>query len=227
MTTIIPKNYLNIGYSLVFLLHLYGVYTQERGLIYASKPLICILLLYLLLQQYKKPLNKTSKFFAFGLLFSLFGDVFLMLPETEAYFILGLLSFFSAHIAYILSYRSQIVTQHKILEKACYAGLILLIAGSLYSYLYPFLGDLKIAVAAYVIIIGFMVFYALKRCKNVPKNSYILGVLGAVSFLISDSILAVNKFVFAIPNAGIYIMVTYMLAQYLMTQAIIRSQNKV
>ena len=40
-----------------------------------------------------------------------------------------------------------------------------------------------------------------------------LGVLGAIVFVISDTTIAVDKFMFAIPNAKIFIMVTYYLAQ--------------
>jgi uncharacterized membrane protein YhhN len=38
--------------------------------------------------------------------------------------------------------------------------------------------------------------------------------LGSVLFVISDSLLAVNKFVFALPYAPVWIMGTYLTAQY-------------
>jgi len=53
------------------------------------------------------------------------------------------------------------------------------------------------------------------RFGRVSLFSFEIVFYGAVLFLFSDSMLAYNKFVQPLPNAGLIIMASYMLAQYL------------
>ena len=59
----------------------------------------------------------------------------------------------------------------------------------------------------------------------VNQTSYNLVFIGAIFFMLSDSILAANKFYQPIPLSNISIMVTYALAQYLIVLGILKLQK--
>jgi alkenylglycerophosphocholine hydrolase len=156
----------------------------------------------------------------FGLLFSSFGDLFLELQELEGFdffFICGLGSFLIGHIWYIGAYASGEIN----LRASLLTPPTIFALGMIFV-LFPHLDeDLKIPVCVYACVIGMMAGVAL--CRDSPSDdksvrlefntSYVLGVLGAIVFVISDTTIAVDKFMFTIPNAKIFIMVTYYLAQ--------------
>ena len=75
-------------------------------------------------------------------------------------------------------------------------------------------------------IILLMMVTALMRKGSVNKLSYSLVITGALLFLASDSILAINKFAFKIPYASIWIMLTYAFAQYFILKGILEQEQK-
>ena len=66
-----------------------------------------------------------------------------------------------------------------------------------------------------------MMLSAINRFGGVAQNSFRWVFFGALFFLISDSILAVNKFADPVTNAGFWIMSTYALAQYLIVRGVV------
>ena len=60
---------------------------------------------------------------------------------------------------------------------------------------------------------------AVGKVNKAAGNAY---VLGAIAFVLSDSLLAVNKFYQPIPYAGVFIMLTYCAAQFLIVRGFIR-----
>jgi uncharacterized membrane protein YhhN len=74
------------------------------------------------------------------------------------------------------------------------------------------LGDLKLPVTIYVGAISLMVLSALHFGNQQPGRLWL--VLGASCFMLSDALLAINKFAAPIPLAGFWIMLTYGTAQY-------------
>jgi len=91
--------------------------------------------------------------------------------------------------------------------------LLLLYAIGLFYFFKDGLGDLFIPVIIYMFVILMMLTTAFLREGTVPKNSYNLVFLGAIFFIISDSLLALNKFYSPLPLSGIWIMTTYSIAQ--------------
>ncbi len=86
----------------------------------------------------------------------------------------------------------------------------------------PNLGDMKLPVRVYGIVISYMLIQALQtgRIKNIGAAT--LMIVGAVLFITSDSILAINKFYEPFEYAGIAIMLTYGIAQLLITVGAVR-----
>lgn len=87
--------------------------------------------------------------------------------------------------------------------------------------MYDDLGEMKLAVIAYAFVILSMLASAINRLRKVNSTSYWLVLTGAGLFVISDSVLAINKF--SLPfNGSDVIMSTYVIAQYLIITGYIR-----
>lgn len=158
-----------------------------------------------------KQKNKLAFLVIIALLFSWIGDVMLMFVELKSiYFILGLVAFLLAHITYILIFnKSSQDFKPKIFTYS--TGFLLTLYGILLILLmWPGLGDLMIPVIIYTAIIMTMGITALFR----KASGASLVLIGAMLFIASDSLLALNKFYQAFAAAGFWVMLTYILAQY-------------
>ncbi|MNY44685.1 YhhN-like protein [compost metagenome] len=94
------------------------------------------------------------------------------------------------------------------------------------SFLMPYLGDLEIPVTIYASIISIMLLFAFNGLLVWDKPGNLLVFLGAFFFVVSDSILAINKFYSPIPKSSFFIMLTYLLAQYLIVTGILKLNPK-
>jgi alkylglycerol monooxygenase len=144
-----------------------------------------------------------------GLTFSLAGDVFLMFP---GFFIPGLLSFLVAHLFYIALFKTGLPWFPSRRALATTLGIGALMYAFLFNGLSPVL---RIAVAAYVVVIALMAAQAIGRA-SVLRDKAALGVaIGAGFFMLSDALLATNRFATPLPMAQLWVLSTYYLAQIL------------
>lgn len=195
---------------------------------YITKPLIVISLLALLI-YHTSLRGRFVKRIAAGLFFGLGGDVFLMFQHTNPnFFLLGLASFLIGHLLYISAFYLDYLTNPTIGKK--YTKWAILVFGvfcmAFYILLREHLGAMKIPVLIYAFVISLMAIMAVNRHGRVNSFSFNLIFIGAVLFLLSDSILAYNKFVKPFTYAGIPIMATYMLAQFCITIGTIERKIK-
>ena len=132
------------------------------------------------------------------------------------FFIFGLAAFLIAHIFYIILF-DQIRVKEKVRQSLLPLLPIAIYYFLLISLLQPHLGEMRKPVSMYGLIICIMLSFAIDlwRIKDRQVSSYIIP--GALFFVVSDSILAINKFYKPFENAGIVIMLTYGLAQLLIT----------
>jgi uncharacterized membrane protein YhhN len=158
-------------------------------LFYIFKPLTTILILVVALLPGTFLSDPYARAISLGLLFSLFGDIWLMLPGNR--FLFGLVSFLLAHICYIFAF----------LPGAPAGGFpwavlpFLIIGGSLLGYLWPALSpSLKAAVSLYVAVIVAMVALAVNRAVGRFSTDTLFAAIGALLFLASDAILAIDRF---------------------------------
>ena len=154
-----------------------------------------------------------------ALLGSLAGDVFLMLPGL---FIPGLVAFLLAHIAYIVRLRQDAPW----LASRRALALTLGVGALMYTVLW--LGGLPAGlrgpVAAYVVVIALMAAQALGRASVRRDQASVLVAVGACFFMLSDTLLALNRFVTPLPMAQLGVLATYYTAQCLMVGGLIRSR---
>lgn len=95
----------------------------------------------------------------------------------------------------------------------------------LFYFLLPHLGDLKIPVLVYAVVICSMLLATVHIYFNVNEPSNKLYVGGALLFVVSDSLLAVNKFYHPIYLSGVLIMLTYCMAQYFIVAGFVREKK--
>jgi uncharacterized membrane protein YhhN len=92
----------------------------------------------------------------------------------------------------------------------------------LISWLSPYLGDKKLPVRIYGIVISFMLLLALHMQYSRNKAAGKWMMTGAILFILSDSVLAVNKFYQSFEGAGVIIILTYGLAQLFIAEGAAR-----
>lgn len=154
-----------------------------------------------------------KKWIFIALFFSWTGDVLLMFNDDNSlFFLLGLSSFLIAHIFYILFFH-RVRVQEKTATKIWPVVLIVAYYIALIGFLSPYLKDMKLPVRIYGMVISFMFMLALHMMyiKNKMAGRWLL--LGALLFVISDSVLAIDKFYQSFEWGGSVIMLTYGLAQ--------------
>lgn len=164
-----------------------------------------------------------------ALTLSWLGDVILLFTDLgEIYFILGLVCFLTAHIIYCILFNKQKRKRKKQNKPLFIFGSILIafyLIGMI-SVLMPHLGNLEIPVSIYASVISIMLLFAFNGFLVWEKPGNKLVFFGAVFFVISDSILAVNKFYAPIPKSSFFIMLTYLLAQYLIVVGVLKLNPK-
>lgn len=165
---------------------------------YVTKPLLMLLLAGFV--------GLESKSLLVVLFFAWLGDVFLLIPgDNPLFFQLGLGSFLFMQFAYIRLFhlRSRGFWHWALLPIAIYVV-------SLLSFLWPHLAEgLRIPVLVYAVALGAMLYFGIKLSDQVI-------FWGALLFVISDSLLALGKFYYAIPGNSFWVMSTYILAQLLL-----------
>jgi uncharacterized membrane protein YhhN len=180
------------------------------------KALIIPVLFFLYYRLIKGQINNFHRMIMCALVFSWFGDVTLEFQaKNDLFFMIGLSCFLIAQVIYLIAFFST-KGENVLFFKKIYLILPVILYGVIVIYiLYDGLGDMKIPVIIYTAVILTMLTSALNREKKVNRNSYILVLVGAIFFILSDSILAINKFGYQFDLAGIANMLTYIIAQYL------------
>ncbi|MBT2766344.1 lysoplasmalogenase [Stenotrophomonas sp. ISL-67] len=157
-----------------------------------------------------------------GMAFSCIGDIALMLPFDA--FVPGLIAFLLAHLCYIVAFRAGFRAGRGLLFAA---ALLAVFAGINLSGLWPLLpNELRIPVVVYVIVLALMATLALARAwtkrastSSVPASAR-WAAIGAVLFVISDSVLAWDRFGGGLPAATLCVLSTYYAAQYCIARSV-------
>ncbi len=187
-----------------------------------TKPMVVIsLLIFFLMHQVDR---KTKILVTTALIFSFIGDVQLIYAgEFDYLFTGGVLAFMLAHIMYIIQF-----SRNRNKETGFLVPLVILIlyAGSLFWYLMDSLHGFMLPVAIYMLSILIMILFAYLRRDEISDNSYIYILLGALLFMLSDSIIAITRFKSDIPFSGVMVMAIYGVAQLSMVLGILKSDPK-
>lgn len=191
-----------------------AVIRKYKNLEYMAHPAVMAILFIWIWQA--GGLHGPMVWFALGVLFSMAGDIFLMLPREQ--FILGLAAFLLAHIAYLVGFNMS--SPPFTLPSLIIAVGIGLVALRLYRGIKSGLAQRKlngltIPVAVYSLVISLMLLSAVLKLLQPEWQPWpaILVSLGALMFFLSDSFLAWNKFVTPLRNSHLIVIVLYHLGQ--------------
>lgn len=182
----------------------------RRPLVYVFKPACTALLVALVATGHQCFSSPYAVAILAGLFFSFLGDVFLMLPSDH--FRSGLFSFLLAHVAYLCAF----------LKDSPFAApvtpfvLCLALGSSAFVVLWPGIpARLRPAVVVYAAILLAMASQAASRGLNLRTVPALQATFGAVLFVLSDALLAWNRFRRPFPAAQALIHATYFPAQWL------------
>jgi len=207
-----------ILFSLVLAAELMAIQLVNENVQYICKPLLMIILVAYFLSRTNKIVSGLKKWIVLALAFSWIGDVLLMFQEYKSiFFLLGLSAFLLAHIFYILFFHS-IRIKEKIKGKAWLLVIVVIYYAALIWLLSPYLEDMTYPVRVYGIVISFMFMLAMHMLFIKNKKAGQSMMVGASLFLVSDSVLAINMFYEPIEMAGVIVMLTYGVGQYLITE---------
>ncbi len=192
----------------------FSVAKSRRRLEYFAKPAVMLALLAWI--GLNNGFQGPMLWFALGVIFSLGGDVFLMLPREQ--FILGLISFLLGHVCYWIGFNSTGLFFNfplailALVVAAAASQVYLRIAAGLHSSQQD---TLRIPVLIYTVVISLMLISALATLirPDWRFSAAAIASSGALLFFISDSLLAWNKFVKPIPNGRLYSIIPYHLGQ--------------
>lgn len=148
-----------------------------------------------------------------ALLFSAAGDVALAL-EAGKYFIIGLGLFLIAQIVYAVTFSRDFKAQRSRIPVVAVLAIYALVMAFILT---PSLGEMALPVYLYLVVITAMGIFAALRAS---KSKIVL--YGAIAFIASDSILAINKFMVAVPAADYLVMITYYVAQFLIVYGFVK-----
>jgi uncharacterized membrane protein YhhN len=191
-----------------------GRITDTIQMEYWVKPLIMVWIAMYFILNRKKTSFTVPVLFAF--FFSWLGDMFLMFSggyQSEIFFFAGVGAFFLAQLSYILVFvrysennvKGQVARSPWLLFlfTAYLVGVLVLLIPGMEGIMIPI-------IVVYAISLVGMSVVALNRRFRVNEVSFRLAFAGSVLFVLSDSLIAINKFYAAIPLAGFWIMLTYM-----------------
>lgn len=207
------KQHLVFLFLFVLFINIVAGLLKNRVIDYLSKPLIVICLIAWFAWQTNDAGFALKKWIFLALFFSWMGDILLMFQQNDKlFFLLGLSAFLIAHIFYIIFFHVVRVVE-RVKGNMLFLAVVVVYYTLLITILSPYLGDMKLPVRVYGIVISIMLMLALHMLLIKNKSAGQWMARGAQLFVISDSVLAINKFYHPFEAAGAITMLTYGLAQ--------------
>lgn len=160
--------------------------------------------------------TRLSRAVLVGLLVGSVGDVFLE-TGNPSHFVPGLVAFLLGHVAYIVGFTREAKAPAPLRALPFFALVAVVLTIAL-----PKAGPLAAPIGVYGLVIAAMMWRAAARV-GVEGGAGLpwLGLIGAVLFAFSDSMIAVNKFVEPFTGARPLILVTYWMAQLLVALSVL------
>jgi uncharacterized membrane protein YhhN len=207
-----------LGTAVACVLLVQSELSGNRQAVYLLKPLAILTVILFAAFAAPRPTARYRALIVTALLWSLAGDVLLMLPGD--FFAPGLGCFLVAHLCYISAFAT-----HGSGRKAGIVALIpfALIAGVMLAFVWPALDALRVPVLLYIGVMATMGWQAWGRWLRVRSNGAFRAAIGALFFLVSDGTLALNRFgtpTGSAASATIVILSTYLAAQWLIASSV-------
>jgi uncharacterized membrane protein YhhN len=185
---------------------------DQTMLVFGFKPLTTVLIIARAWPRGKAQ-PRVRRWVLAGLLLSLAGDIALLWPHQG--FLAGLVAFLLAHLLYIVAFTRE----HRFAAHRAPFAAYALVAGGVLALLWAHVpGALRAPVAVYVLALATMaaqaaVVWLTSYAGEDGRRARTLAIGGAL-FVVSDALLATNKFALPLPAASLWILGTYWAAQW-------------
>ncbi|CAN5805127.1 hypothetical protein BH10BAC2_BH10BAC2_19180 [soil metagenome] len=199
--------------------------------IYTKTLLVPILLISIYTTSLETKHRRSKVLANLAFFFCFLGDFFLLNYSDNTYFILGLSSFLLAHIFFIIFFfrLKKFTDKYRLFLFASgififgYVGFLLFLIWSGVTR-----QNIQIPVTVYAIVLGIMLLTAIhtinnKSIKRLARNYFIPG---ALLFVLSDSMLALNKFAITFEYGDIIVMITYAAAIFMLAMGVVKFLKK-
>jgi uncharacterized membrane protein YhhN len=197
---ILMTKILDLAYALFSIIYLCTLSTElSLSWLFKTMPILILVIAVVL-----KTTVANRQYLLIALMFSVCGDILLDIN----YFIFGVGAFLLAQLCYAKIFISS--WQGFATRWPASVALVACMLVMLFLLL-PNLGDLQLPVIAYLLAIGLMGLAAIQS-----SQVFYWSVLGAIVFIISDSLIAVDKFLYPLPMRSYGVMITYYLAQWML-----------
>ncbi len=214
MTTLLPAVSISALVSAAITIGGHYLHPPRFAIIIIFKPLTTILILVVALLPGTLRTDPYARAIVAGMVFSLVGDVLLQLPGR---FLHGLGAFLLAQIAYIIAFHAGAQAR----DFGAVVVAVAVVAAGMLWYLWPALDrPLRAPVALYVIMIEGMTALAIGRLLGQPSTPTLLAAGGAILFMCSDAMLAINRFRRPFRLAELGVLATYYAAQLLIALSV-------
>jgi len=211
-------------YLLFTVIEITGDILESEFLVWLFKPLLMPVLFLWVFKEMRK--NNLKKWVLLSVVFSWGGDFLLLfVPQNENFFLFGLASFLLAQLLYTWLF-SKLSQNDEISSKQLFliGGVVFLFYYFiLMAALWANLKDFTIPVLVYGAVICVMGLSALRFFLTKGSKGSIYTLAGALTFVVSDSIIAINKFIYddELYKAQAIIMLTYCIAQFLIMKGLL------
>ncbi len=206
-------------------LHLTADFTASQWGVWLTKPLLMTTLAAWFFFQADHARSIFHRWMLAGMLFSIGGDTLLMFvtPLAQHFFLLGLGSFLLTHLCYITAFlKYPKPGEGRVARQPLAAAPLLIFLLAMLAFLWNDLpGAFKIPVAIYSLVLTGMAAACLNMKGRVNAAIFPMLFAGALLFVLSDSVLAVNKFKpegLPLPFPHFWIMITYITGQFLIAK---------
>lgn len=151
--------------------------------------------------------------------------------KVEILFVVGLAAFLIAHIGYAYAFVKNIKDSSVPFNWAKSLLMAVPFAAFTGAFFYYIKGglpsDLFIPVLAYTVVISVMGITSAWRNGHVEKPTYNWILIGAILFILSDCVIAVNKFVIDFDYDAVLNMTLYLTGQFMITVGAVLHEKKV
>ncbi|MEN9299888.1 MAG: hypothetical protein RLZZ429_2201 [Bacteroidota bacterium] len=212
------RKILLVIFLLILLMHCLSIQVEMTQIRNVTKIiLVPLLMIHLLINHSLRVLGYLP---LIALLFSWIGDI-LLLGDEPAFFLSGMIAFVMTHVSYSFTFLKikQITPQDRSYFVIPF-GALLVFSLMVFFYLKDDLGSYMVPIIFYMLFISLMAALAIHTRTNVKIQTLSLYTFipGALLFVVSDSLLAVNMFKTQHIVVEVLVMLTYGLAQFFITR---------
>jgi uncharacterized membrane protein YhhN len=214
-----------LAYVMLCLAAIVSATFQFQWLYMITKPLVMLTAsVYFHLSTRESGGDLARNFMLAGILASMLGDTLLLFTGSgERYFLMGLVAFLLAHIFYSVSFIKGIFDNRPWNHhwgQLAFSTLVVVFGAEFFIINREHFGLMQLPVMFYCMAITVMGVSAVMRDRSRNPDACNRVIAGAILFIVSDALLATDKFIVPFTGSAIAILGTYFAAQYMIVTGV-------